>query len=263
MILSCIRASCRSKGIIHYTSFSNLSKHCNEDPFPQGHPEKVVVYGRRTTRVEKVLFILEELNVSYERVHFLSPPPAYFDQVNPMRLVPAIRDGPFVLDGSNSICAYLAHKYGQKLGMYPVDSFALGRACQMSDFVEGYLATPRLNHVYHAIVNKSYPPSLAKPGCPSDEEIESSITATMAAMKILNAYFKTQCDLSSTGRPYIASPSHFTFADAAAGPWIHKWYLHANDFGPKLGHKEFEAVAKYYELLAERPAFSRGIQYKR
>jgi len=237
-----------------------------KDPYPHGHPDEktVVVYGRPTTRVEKVLYILEELNVPYTRVHFVSPPPAYFSEINPMLLVPAIRDGSSVtMEGSNAICAYLAHKYGS-MGMFPEDSLVLGRALQWSEFMEGYLATPRLNHVFHAVINKAYPPSLNRPGCPTDAEIDKSVTATVAAMKILDAHLSNQNSSinnggSSGSSAFIADPGTFTFADAVAGPWVYKWYLHADEFGPRLAHGRFGAVARYFDRLAERPAFQRVV----
>jgi glutathione S-transferase len=236
-----------------------------KDPFPNGHPKSgtVVVYGRPTTRVEKVMYILEELNVPYERVHFISPPPDYFEDINPAKLVPAIRDGQVVMDGSNSICAYLAHKYGQHLGIFPSNSLLVGKAIQWSEFVEGYLATPRLNHVFHAVVNKAYPPSLAKKGCPTDEEIEKSITATVDAMRILDSHIKNQMVLSNSRGIFVADSNTFTFADAAAAPWVHKWYSHADDFDPRLSRSKFGAVTQYYDLLSERPAFARGILYRK
>ena len=231
------------------------------DPYPTGHPDKetIVVYGRPTTRVEKVLFMLEELCLPYTRVHFESPPPAYIVDINPTKLVPAIRDGPVTIHGSNSICVYLAHKHGQQNGMFPSCSIALGLAFQWSEYTEGYLATPRLNHVYHACVNKAYPPSLAKPGCPSDKETEDNINATAAALRILDDHI-ARAELQQ--QPFIALTTTLTFADAVAAPWLHKWYVHAEEYGPKLSREQFPAVSRYYERLSARASFHRGILYR-
>lgn len=39
------------------------------------------VFGRRTSRVEKVYFILEELGLPYSTVQFESPPPKWYADV--------------------------------------------------------------------------------------------------------------------------------------------------------------------------------------
>lgn len=196
----------------------------------------------------------------YTRDHFVSPPPDYFTAVNPMKLVPAIRDGPMTLNGSNAICVYLAHKYGKTLGLFPNNSESVGLAFQWAEFIEGYLATPRLNHVYHAQINKAYPPSLNKPGCcPTDEEIQNAVNATEAALKILDVHLSS---VQSDHKSFIASTKDLTFADAVAAPWIHKWHVHAHHYSTSLSHDKFPAIARYYEVLKSRPSFSKGILYK-
>jgi glutathione S-transferase len=237
----------------------------DRDPFPNGLNEKIVVYGRVTTRVEKVLYMLEELQLPFERVELPSPPPSYYKRkVNPLGLVPSIRDGAATLEGSNAICAYLAHKHGGALGCFPEDSAEVGRALQWGDFVENYLATPRLNVVYHGFINKQFPPSFKREGCPSPEEMEGHIDATVQALSILERHLtsagrphdKNQCGSSSS---FIATPDSFTFADAIAAPWLHRWHQHAvtGDFGTKLRPENFDGVMRYYNMLALRPAFQR------
>ena len=240
-----------------------------KDPFPRGHSTAghVIVYGRGTTRVQKVTYLLEELQIPNERVIFPSPAPAYLKDISPLGLVPAIRDGPISLDGSNAICAYLAHKYGRDRGFFPEDSLAVGRAFQWGDYMENYLASPRLNMVYHALINKAFPPSFKKDGCPSDEDIERHIDATVQALLLLDAHLfhtlgQEHNHTSTSSAPsFIAATNKFTFADAIAAPWLHRWYEFAviGDFGPRLAPRHFSSVVHYYDRLAARPAFERAI----
>lgn len=57
----------------------------SSDPFPNGfdpgNPNALIVYGRRTSRVEKVYYTLEELGKSYIKCEFPSPPPEWYRTV--------------------------------------------------------------------------------------------------------------------------------------------------------------------------------------
>lgn len=236
------------------------------DPYSHGLPDRVVVYGRTTSRVQKVLYILEELQVPCERVVLPSPAPSFFkDNVNPLGLVPAIRDGDVTLADSNAICAYLAHKYGREGGFYPPDSAGVGRALQWSDFIENYLATPRLNIVFHALINNQYPPSFRRPGRPSDDEIEQAIDATVHAFSILDRHLSRSTpagrDTAPSPSTFIGGQGGFSFADAVAAPWLHRWHFHASvgEFGPNLAPEKFQSVQRYHHLLEARPAFQTAI----
>lgn len=231
-----------------------------KDPFPLGKLDRVIVYGRPTSRVQKVTFLLEEMQVPYERVDLPSPPPEYLKEINPLGLVPAIRDGATILDGSNAICAYLSHKHCRSRGFYPTDSLSLGRAVKWGEFIEYHLASPRLNVVFHAAINNMYPPSFQRPGCPNEEELQGHVAATAAALEVLNAHLASSRAELGNGS-FLANTNTFTFADAIAAPWLHKWYVHASEgtFGPSLAPERFEAVLSYYQQLAARPAFQKEI----
>lgn len=239
-----------------------------KDPFPLGHATSghIVVYGRSTSRVQKVTYLLEELQVPNERVILPSPAPAYLKEISPLGLVPAVRDGPLFLDGSNAICAYLAHKYGRDRGFFPEDSLAIAKAFHWGDYIENYLASPRLNLVYHGLINKTYPPSFNKQGCPSDAEMEGHIDATVQAMlhldtHLCHAHGQDRSNIISSTTTFIATTDAFTFADAIAAPWLHRWYEFAatGDYGPRLTPGHFDSVMRYYDHLAARPAFQTAI----
>eukprot|EP00931_Biecheleriopsis_adriatica_P000366 TRINITY_DN100393_c0_g1_i1.p1 TRINITY_DN100393_c0_g1~~TRINITY_DN100393_c0_g1_i1.p1 ORF type:complete len:226 (-),score=23.78 TRINITY_DN100393_c0_g1_i1:25-702(-) len=75
----------------------------------------IVVYGHPAFRTMRVLWMLEELQVSYELVP-INPrageakTPEY-GQLNPHRKVPCIKDGNFVLSESVAINTYLCDKF--------------------------------------------------------------------------------------------------------------------------------------------------------
>ncbi len=77
----------------------------------------LTVWGRNnSTNVKKVLWCLEELGVSYERVDVggqygkLNDP--LYRSLNPNGLIPCLQDGDFILWESNTIVRYLAAQYG-------------------------------------------------------------------------------------------------------------------------------------------------------
>ena len=218
------------------------------------------MYGRTTTRVQKVTYLIEELQVPHERVILPSPAPSFYLETFPLGLVPAIRDGFITLDGSNAICAYLAHKYNDR-GFFPQKHVEVGRAFQWGDYIENYLATPRLNVVYHGMINKTYPPSFKRPGCPNDEEMDRHVDETVKALLLLDSYLSSSDKRTDNIECLYLIGNKFSFADAIAAPWIHRWFEYANtgEFGPRLMPKNFDSVMRYYDCLSSRPAFQRAI----
>src|ERR1700741_4936310 len=81
------------------------------------------VYGRANSiNVRKVLWMLGELSLPYEgedRAFRPTDDPA-FRRINPVGVVPVIKDGDFRLRESNSIVRYLADKHG-RADLYPKD----------------------------------------------------------------------------------------------------------------------------------------------
>lgn len=161
-----------------------------------------------------------------------------------------------VLCESNAVCVYIAHKYGKGAEAFPSDSVALSSAHRWADFVEHYLSTPRLNPLYHAVVNRAYPPSYKKPGCPTAAEISVHKTATQAALQILDNHLET-----ISGK-FIANTEKLTFGDAAVIPWVERWYEHAVEgrYGKELEPDQFQAITDYRQRLAALPAFQAAMQ---
>jgi glutathione S-transferase len=77
----------------------------------------ITLWGRKTSiNVQKVMWLLEELGLEYERIDRggafggLNDPD--YVKLNPTRLVPTLKDGDLVLWESNAILRYLADAYG-------------------------------------------------------------------------------------------------------------------------------------------------------
>ena len=109
--------------------------------------------GRKTSgNVQKVLWLLEELKVSYEREDYgrqfnNTQTPEYL-KLNPNAKVPTLVDGSLVIWESNTILRYVAAK--AKSALYPAD---LGRRALIERWMDWQLAS--LNNPYLAMFREA------------------------------------------------------------------------------------------------------------
>ena len=109
--------------------------------------------GRKTSgNVQKVLFLLEELKLPYEREDYgrqfnNTQTPEYL-RLNPNAKVPTLVDDKLVIWESNTILRYLAAK--AKSALYPAD---LGKRAQVEKWMDWQLAS--LNNPYLAMFREA------------------------------------------------------------------------------------------------------------
>jgi glutathione S-transferase len=106
----------------------------------------ITVWGRRNSvNVQKVLWALEELDVPYTREnvggHFGGNRDADFLAMNPMGLVPVIRDGDVTMFESNAIVRYLAARFRPGL-LRPEDHRSLAMAEQWMEWQQQNFSGP-------------------------------------------------------------------------------------------------------------------------
>ena len=100
----------------------------------------ITVWGRRNSvNVQKVLWALEELDVPYTRENvggsFGGNQDADFLSMNPMGLVPVIRDGDVTMFESNAIVRYLAARFRAGV-LRPSDHKSLAMAEQWMEWTQ-------------------------------------------------------------------------------------------------------------------------------
>ena len=109
--------------------------------------------GRKTSgNVQKVLFLLEELKLPYEREDYgrqfnNTQTPDYL-RLNPNAKVPTLVDGTLVIWESNTILRYIATK--AKSALYPADA---GKRTQVERWMDWQLAS--LNNPYLAMFREA------------------------------------------------------------------------------------------------------------
>ena len=118
----------------------------------------IVVWGRRNSiNVQKVLWALAELGLSFERHNaggsFGGTASAEFKAMNPNGLVPVLRDGDITMFESNAIVRYLAARYGAG-SLRPAEPQALALAEQWMEWTTTTIA-PYAGTVFMQIVRTS------------------------------------------------------------------------------------------------------------
>lgn len=189
--------------------------------------------GRKTSgNVQKVLFMLEELGVKYERQdygrQFENTTTAEYKALNPTSKVPTLVDGGTAIWESNTILRYLAAKERPELtGATPAERTDAER---WMDFLL-------------AAVNPGYLAAFKGAKLTPEEqtaEYKEAVKDLAAQMAIADGHL--------TGKDYLAL-GKFTIADIAFAP-IMKRCL---DF--KIERKSMPNLERWMAGIASRPAF--------
>lgn len=196
-----------------------------------GHPKSI--------NVQKVLWALDELGLSYDRKDVGgsfggNKEPAYL-ALNPNGLIPTLVDGGEALWESNAVVRYLFARYG-KAPIAPEGAVERARA---DAWTEWYSSTlwPNVRPLLVQLVRT-----------PEDKRdrgvIESAQKAANAAVDLLER------ELSQ--REYLVG-NDFTWADIPVGAALQRWY------NLPIRRPEHKALDRYYARLQQRPAFKRWI----
>ncbi|TDQ80632.1 glutathione S-transferase [Dongia mobilis] len=195
------------------------------------------VLGRSTSgNVQKVLFLLEELGVPYNREdygrQFNNTQDETYLSLNPNGKVPTLVDGDAVIWESNTILRYLASKH--KSALYPTDLVA---RTQVERWMDWLLAS--LNAPYVAIFKES-----KKPAAERGASFDADAKELRAQLEILAR--------GTAGRPFLAG-NDFSLADVCLGPIVHRCL----DFPVDL--PGLDSLRAWRDKVTSRPAFKKAI----
>jgi glutathione S-transferase len=193
------------------------------------------VYGRANSiNVRKVLWMLEELGLKYEREDwgrgFRATDDPVFRAINPVGVVPVIDDGDFRLRESNTIVRYLAEKHG-RADLYPKDLKTRATTESFMDWASTDFGAG-MRPVFHGLVVKN--PAYVN-------QVEAGAKEWAQQMDVLEQH------LASKG-PFVMGKS-FTIGDIPVGLVVNRWY------SVNFPKPTFKAVAAYYDRLTERPPY--------
>ena len=185
--------------------------------------------------VRKVMWTAAQLDLDLEREDwgpgFRSPKEPEYLALNPNGLIPVLIDGDFVLWESNSICRYLAGKFGATT-LLPAEPQARARVEQWMDWQGGELNNSWRVAFMALLRGQPTPP----------EAVEASVANWNRHMTLLDA------QLARTGA-YVTGDS-FTLADIVLGLSAQRWK------NAPITRAELPAVDAWLQRLSTRPGFA-------
>jgi glutathione S-transferase len=200
----------------------------------------ITLWGRRNSmNVQKVIWALEELGLSYERHNvagsYGGTDTPEFKAMNPMGLVPVIQDGEVTMFESNAITRYLAARFGEG-SLRPKAPKALSLAEQWMDWTQINLGPP---------VMVLFMQSVRTPRAKQNHEAMGNAAAQL--QKLLPIVDRALAETA-----YVAG-GDLSFGDIPLGVFI--WRLNCFDWQrPALGNLE-----RWHERLKTRAAYRKAV----
>jgi glutathione S-transferase len=200
------------------------------------------IWGRaNSVNVQKVLWCLRELDLSYERIDagmaFGRNTEADYLAINPNGRVPTLVDGDFVLWESNSVMRYLVLAYAPGSSIYPQ---APKRRASVDRWLDWTLSTlqPVDRPVFWALVRT--------PVAQRDMvAIQKDVDAEAVQWRIIDAQLSTQRFIEG---------DDFTIADIALGAYARRWFGVEGVNKPRLPHLD-----RWFAQFASRPGFQQCV----
>lgn len=200
----------------------------------------ITLWGRRNSgNVQKVLWLLAELELPYEHVPLGgsnggNDDPAY-RAMNPDGKVPTLRDEQVVVWESHAILRYLSATYASGL-LWPLEPQDRAAVDQWTDWT-ATTYQPAWMEVFWSLVRT--------PAAERDtRRIERATAETVRLQRML--------DQRLAGVPYLGG-SDLTYADIAAGVSLYRWFTMPIE-RPSLPHLE-----AWYARLRARKAFEQAV----
>ena len=193
--------------------------------------------GRNTSgNVQKVIFLLEELGIPYQREdygrQFNNTQDAAYLKLNPNGKVPTLVDGDTVIWESNSILRYLCNKQ-PNAALYPTDPAARSQVERWMDWLLASLNGPYVGVFKEA---KKAPGERAASWDADAKELKAQLSILESGLG---------------DKPWLAGPA-MTLADVALAPIVHRCLDFPVELPPLTG------LRAWRERLKARPAFKKA-----
>ena len=199
------------------------------------------ILGRPSSaNVHKVMWLCDELKIPHTREDYggsfgKTKEPAYLS-MNPNALVPTIDDDGFILWESNSICRYLANKYGANATIYPKDPKQRASCERWQDWQLSVLA-PAHGPAFVGLIRT-----------PPEKRDMNAINAGRerfsAAIKILDTVL---------AKNKFINGNDLTLADISNGSFVYRW------FTLDMKREDYPNAKRYFDELSKRDGFKKHV----
>ncbi|MBV9538128.1 MAG: glutathione S-transferase family protein [Acidisphaera sp.] len=197
----------------------------------------IKLWGRSTSsNVMKVIWLLEELRLPYERVDvggaFGGTSTPEYRAMQPLGLVPALQDGDLSLFESNAILRYLCNAHAPDSPLFPAASHARATVDSWMDFQQTALNRPQ-GVVFQGLIRTA-------PEQRDQAAIARAVEEASEIWGILDARLAKQA--------YVTGAA-FSIADIPWGVHAHRW------LNMEFARKPFAHLQAWYERLLQRPPY--------
>jgi glutathione S-transferase len=197
----------------------------------------IKLWGRATSsNVMKVIWLLEELGLPYERIDVGGPfggtSTQQYRAMNPLGVVPSLEEDGFTLFESNVILRYLCNAHAPQTGFYPLAPRGRATVEAWMEFQQTALNRPQ-SIVFQGLIRLA-------PEKRDTAAISAAIEEVGSIWAILDARLASE--------PYVAGTA-FSLADIAFGVHVHRWFNMAFE-RPEAPH-----LFAWYQRLLERAPY--------
>jgi glutathione S-transferase len=196
-----------------------------------------------SAHTRKVIIAALEKGIPYELVKVIPfTPPAGWQDLSPLGLIPIIQDDDLTLADSTAICQYLDRAY-PGVSLYPGDARQFARVLWLEEFVDSGLAP----HVLRGLLMQRVfvPKFLGK--APDEALIHTSLTQMIPARL---AYLEQ----ALRGEWFVANA--FSMADITVASILMNYHF----AGETLDESRYPQLARFFERARERPSFRQALQ---
>lgn len=193
----------------------------------------ITVFGRDSSaNVQAVMWCIAELGLEHERVDvggsFGGTDTAEYRAMNPMGLVPVLKDGETVLWESPAIVRYLMRHYGD----HPKDAVAAAKIEQWADWTRSHFYPELIPGVFYQLYRMT-----------AEQRSQATIDKACAELDRLGAIVS-----DAMKGPYFTG-DQITVADYAFGTLMHRYFVMG------FARGDHPVLVQYYRALCERPAY--------
>ncbi|KAH7322183.1 thioredoxin-like protein [Rhizoctonia solani] len=220
---------------------------------PTVSPSTIVVHHLNDSRSQRILWLLEELEVPYEIKKWERTAerlaPAELKQIHPLGTAPVIQDGDLVIAESGAIVEYLITKYGN--GRFTPSEAGWVSNLYYTHYAEGTLMPHLVNLLIFTIV-PDRAPLLVRPIL---RMAFNTLISQMVGPRLkLNSKMIEDHLAKSPGR-FFAGGENLTAADFQMVFPLEAWLSRGTELAP-LG----EHTRKFVEDIHARPAYKRALE---